>query len=208
MNSNTSSVRLAKTDDEASSSPRRFLHPGDGAWHVQIIQGETFVTTAPDEVLTTVLGSCVAACIRDAVAGVGGMNHFLLPGTDGGDRNARCYGVNAMELLINGLMKHGALRNRMEAKLFGGANVMAGFSDIGFHNSEFATRFLQDEGIRLVGGDIGGNNPRRIEYWPLSGRARQMSVGDNREGIVRQELALTRRAKSAVANESNDVELF
>jgi chemotaxis protein CheD len=201
-------ARASKSGAEDFASPRRFRHPSDGTWHVQITQGETFVTTAPDEVLTTVLGSCVAACIRDAVAGVGGMNHFLLPGNDGNEKDALCYGVNAMELLINGLMQNGALRNRMEVKLFGGANVMAGFTEIGSRNGEFATHFLREEGIRLVGGDLGGTQPRRIEYWPITGRARQMTVGDNKEEILRRELALAPRKKPDVATESDDVEMF
>jgi chemotaxis protein CheD len=208
MKSNAVIARTDKNGADDSASPRRFLHPNDGAWHVQITQGETFVTTEPDEVLTTVLGSCVAACIRDPVARVGGMNHFLLPGTDSSDKDALCYGVNAMELLINGLMQHGAQRNRMEAKLFGGANVMAALSDIGSRNAEFARHFLQEEGIRVVGGDLGGVNPRRIEYWPLTGRARQMTVGDNSEELVRRELALAPQKKSNVASERDDVELF
>ena len=92
------------------------------AKRVHIIQGEYKVVSDPDVVLTTILGSCVAACLRDPVSGVGGMNHFLLPGTGsvtGGD--ATRYGVHLMELLINGLLKQGARRDRLEAKIFGGA---------------------------------------------------------------------------------------
>jgi chemotaxis protein CheD len=186
--------------NHAIRQPRRYLHPGDGVWRVQITQGETFVTTQPDELLTTVLGSCVAACIRDPLARVGGMNHFLLPGSEGDDKHAIYYGINAMELLINGMMQHGAQRNRMEAKLFGGANVMASLTDIGTRNGEFAIRYLVQEGIRHAGGDLGGNSPRKIEYWPLTGRARQMLVGGDSEELVRHEIAL--------APQQGDVELF
>jgi chemotaxis protein CheD len=189
--------------------PRRYRHPQEGNWHVQLTQGETFVTDASDEVLTTVLGSCVAACIRDPVVAVGGMNHFLLP--DGNDKhaNALCYGINAMELLINGIMKRGGVRSRMEAKLFGGANVMATLSEIGSRNAEFARRFLTDEGIRIVGGDLGGVLPRRIEYWPVTGRARQMTVGDEGEEVIRQELAQSgSRWTNHVNTDDGDVELF
>ncbi|MGZ5927150.1 MAG: chemotaxis protein CheD, partial [Rhizomicrobium sp.] len=102
------------------------------------MQGDTYVSDKPNEVLVTILGSCIAACIRDPHLGVGGMNHFLLPhGSDVG-RDARCYGINAMELLINELLKSGARRERLQAKIFGGANVMAGLSDIGGRNAEFA----------------------------------------------------------------------
>lgn len=99
------------------------------AKRVHIIQGEYKVVSDPDVVLTTILGSCVAACLRDPVSGVGGMNHFLLPGTGsvtGGD--ATRYGVHLMELLINGLLKQGARRDRLEAKIFGGAKTIASFS--------------------------------------------------------------------------------
>jgi chemotaxis protein CheD len=206
MKLNTVDVRTR--DDRAPASPRRFRHPADGVWHVQLTQGDTFVTSESDEVLTTVLGSCVSACICDPVTGVGGMNHFLLPGDDGSDRNARYFGVNAMELLINGLLKKGGVRERFEAKLFGGANVLPGLTAIGSRNCEFAKGFLADEGIRLVGGDLGGVLPRKIEYWPVTGRARQMAVGDSREELLREELERSRRKAPAPGSRSEDVELF
>jgi chemotaxis protein CheD len=143
---------------------------------VHIIQGEYKVVDDPDVVLVTILGSCVAACLRDPVAGVGGMNHFLLPGsggavTSGGD--ATRYGVHLMELLINGLLKQGARRDRLEAKIFGGAKTIASFSNVGEQNAAFATQFLKDEGIPIVGSSTGGEHGRKLEFWPLSGRARQ-----------------------------------
>lgn len=146
------------------------------AKRVHIIQGEYKVVRDPDVVLATILGSCVAACLRDPVAGVGGMNHFLLPGTggalmSGGD--ATRYGVHLMELLINGLLKQGARRDRLEAKIFGGAKTIASFSNVGEQNAEFATQFLKDEGIPIVGASTGGEHGRKLEFWPLSGRARQ-----------------------------------
>jgi len=189
--------------------PRRFLNPQDGCWHVQITQGETHVSGVDNEVLTTVLGSCIAACIRDPLARVGGMNHFLLPEGDGKDRNAQRYGVNAMELLINGLLKRGATRNRLEAKLFGGANVLAGLSDVGSRNAAFAEKFLRDEGIPVVGGDVRGNRPRRIQYWPFSGRARQlaMPVAESASVVERERATVTATGRNNV-EDGNDVELF
>ena len=143
---------------------------------VHIIQGEAKWGSGEDLVMTTLLGSCVAACMRDPVAGVGGMNHFLLPG--GGDDQSRSrsesYGLYLMELLINGLLKTGARRERLEVKLFGGARTVSGLSDIGAKNAAFAKTFLQVEGITFAGGDLGGESGRRIEYWPHSGRARQI----------------------------------
>ncbi|PSJ50132.1 chemotaxis protein CheD [Mesorhizobium soli] len=138
------------------------------------MRGEFYVVDRSEVVLTTLLGSCVAACLRDPQARVGGMNHFLLPGTLGAARqDAERYGVHLMELLVNGLLARGAQRQRLEAKLFGGARTLEGLSDIGALNAEFAKGFLRHEGIAVVGGDLGGERGRRIEYWPVSGRARQ-----------------------------------
>jgi chemotaxis protein CheD len=147
----------------------------DNVRRIRIIQGEYKVIGDPGTVLSTILGSCVATCLRDPEAGVGGMNHFLLPGDLGGSRagEAERYGVDLMELLINGLLKRGAQRSRLEGKLFGGARMIEGLSDIGAKNAEFAKRFLKNEGIRVVAEDLGGVQGRRIEYWPVSGRARQ-----------------------------------
>ena len=147
---------------------------------VHVIQGEFFVTEAPDVVLTTILGSCVAACMRDAVAGVGGMNHFLLPGDD--DRQTeggRRYGVQAMELLVNGLLRRGARRDRLEAKLFGGGRLIDGLTDVGDQNAAFAEKFLRDEGIQYLGGSLRGDQARRVQFWPVSGRARQICLARN-----------------------------
>ncbi|MCK9910389.1 hypothetical protein MXD81_14690, partial [Microbacteriaceae bacterium K1510] len=109
--------------------------------------------------------------MRDPVAGIGGMNHFLLPGD--AQRAASCdaerYGVHLMELLVNGLMSRGANRGRLEAKLFGGARTIFKSSDVGQMNGDFAERFLKNEGIRIVGSSLGGSSGRRVEYWPVTG---------------------------------------
>ncbi|MDX1125885.1 chemoreceptor glutamine deamidase CheD [Sinorhizobium medicae] len=146
---------------------------------VHVIQGEFKVVNDPDIVLSTILGSCVAACLRDPVTGVGGMNHFLLPGSTSSPSSgadATRYGVHLMELLINGLLKQGARRDRLEAKIFGGARTIARFSNVGEQNAAFARRFLMDEGIRIVGESTGGDHGRKLEYWPSSGRARQYAL--------------------------------
>ncbi|OLP42833.1 chemoreceptor glutamine deamidase CheD [Rhizobium oryziradicis] len=161
------------------------------ARRVHIIQGEYKVISDPDVVLSTILGSCVAACLRDPVAGVGGMNHFLLPGSanpgmGGGD--ATRYGVHLMELLINGLLKKGAKRERIEAKVFGGAKTIATFSNVGEQNAAFAMQFLRDEGIKVVGSSTGGEHGRKLEFWPVSGRARQYPLtGAETQKTVAQE---------------------
>ena len=164
----------------------------DGFRRLHVIQGEWKVSNDPSVVLSTVLGSCVAACLRDPVAGVGGMNHFLLPGSadsmsQGGDMSR--YGVHLMELLINGLLKQGARRDRLEAKIFGGAKTIASFSNVGQQNADFAMGFLRDEGIQIVGSSTGGEAGRKLEYWPVSGRARQYALtGAETQRTVQQEI--------------------
>jgi len=181
----------------------------DGAARrVHIIQGEYKVISDPDVVLSTILGSCVAACLRDPVAGVGGMNHFLLPGTGntagtGGD--ATRYGVHLMELLINGLLKQGARRERLEAKIFGGAKTIASFSNVGEQNARFATEFLQDEGIRIVGASTGGEHGRKVEFWPVSGRARQIPLTG---AETQKTVALEQRPVVAPKPVESSVEFF
>jgi chemotaxis protein CheD len=152
---------------------------------IHLVQGEFRVTSDPDVMLTTLLGSCVAACLRDPLAGVGGMNHFLLPGRETQERRleAESYGVHLMELLVNGLLQHGARRERLEAKLFGGGRTMSGLSDIGSLNAEFAERFLANEGIACVGKSLRGEQGRRIQYWPVSGRARQTFITPDKVAV-------------------------
>ncbi len=150
-----------------------------GDRRINIVQGEFTVSDDPEVVLTTLLGSCVAACIRDPIAGVGGMNHFLLPGSEvGSAKDSERLGVHLMELLLNGLMRQGAHRDRLEAKLFGGARMMSGLSDIGRKNADFAKRFLAYEGIKIIGGDTGGQQGRRIQFAPVSGRAMQSYISN------------------------------
>ena len=151
---------------------------GAGERRIHVIQGEFRVNDDPNVVFTTILGSCVAACMRDPDAQVGGMNHFLLPGSDdqSKSREAESYGVHLMELLVNDLLRHGARRERLEAKLFGGAATMQGLCDVGALNSRFAERFLRHEGIAYAGGSLGGDRGRRVQFWPTSGRARQAAL--------------------------------
>lgn len=163
---------------------------------VHIVQGEYHVTVDPAVVLSTILGSCVTACLRDPLARVGGMNHFLLPDGDGtgGVSRGLQYGVHAMELLVNGVLKHGGRRERLEAKLFGGARLQANLPDIGRKNAEFATEFLRREGISHRGGSLGGFAARRIQFWPCDGRARQAMVDDQAARIVASEQRIERPA--------------
>ncbi|MBW6506996.1 MAG: chemotaxis protein CheD [Rhodobacteraceae bacterium] len=138
-----------------------------------IAQGEYLTGDGRGGSISTILGSCVASCLFDTEARLGGMNHFLLP--DGGSVGvqAASFGINAMELLINDLIKQGAQRPRLKAKVFGGARMIAGLTDIGAKNGEFIRAFLHKEGIACVGASLGGMHARRVEFWPESGRARQ-----------------------------------
>ncbi len=171
---------------------------------VNIVQGEFHVTDDPAVVLTTILGSCVAACLHDRVAGVGGMNHFLLPGFDGpGERGAE-QGVHAMELLVNGLLKSGARRDRLEAKLFGGARMLRGLTDVGSMNADFAERFARRERITVTGGSLRGEQGRRIQYWPIAGRARQLALGGPETEVFASERIVPPRR----ADEGGALELF
>jgi len=147
------------------------LHPIGGLRNVG--QGEFHVAETSGVVLTAVLGSCVAACLWDSEAGVGGMNHMVLPDGEAGDLGRVRVGVNEMELLINGILRSGGARSRPQAKLFGGARMVAGLSDVGVRNARFAADFLAREGIPLLSTSLGGTKARRVQFWPQSGRARQ-----------------------------------
>jgi chemotaxis protein CheD len=174
---------------------------------VHIVQGEQFVSEDPNVVIATLLGSCVAACLRDPVAGVGGMNHFLLPGADSsrGETENIGIGVHAMELLVNALLSHGARRERIEAKLFGGANVVAGLTRVGEKNAKFAEEFLRREGIQHVGGSLRGDSGRRLQFWPVSGRARQVFMGSTAPELIARE---TRPVAPVKTEDSGALELF
>jgi len=142
---------------------------------VKILPGEYFVTQR-ELVIVTVLGSCVSVCLRDRVNGIGGMNHFMLPGNhDGGlspiSASAR-YGVYAMELLINHLLKLGARRSDFEAKVFGGGSVLRGMTanNVGERNAEFVREYLATENIQIAAQDLLDIYPRKVYYFPNTGR--------------------------------------
>ncbi|MDB5448142.1 MAG: cheD [Phenylobacterium sp.] len=178
----------------------------DGPRPVHIVQGEHHVTNDPEVVLTTILGSCVAACVRDPLTGVGGMNHFLLPGDDRhkGDPDSVRYGVHAMELLVNALLSRGARRERLEVKLFGGARLITGLTDVGELNATFAEDFLRREGLSHVGGSLRGDCGRRIQYWPVNGRARQVFLTKETPEVFARE---TQRVPKPAAD-TGALELF
>ncbi|MBP0481393.1 chemotaxis protein CheD [Sagittula salina] len=164
---------------------------------INVIQGDYMISEDPSAVLTTVLGSCIAVCLFDATRGIGGMNHFLLPSREGAEGENVRYGAYAMELLINGMLKQGADRSRIQAKMFGGASMMGNLRDIGASNAAFAKAFLADEEIPCVAESTGGNSARRIRFWPTSGRVRQLLVTGEAEPVPVEKPALPPRPAKA-----------
>jgi chemotaxis protein CheD len=141
---------------------------------VTLFSGDYFVTDQPRHMIMTILGSCVAACMHDPVTRVGGMNHFLLP--ESPDLNLRHgsdaarYGAYAMEQLINGIIKLGGVKSRLEVKVFGGGNVIDSSSMIGSRNIAFVRDFLESENLPILGEDLGDTYPRRLRYYPDTGK--------------------------------------
>ena len=199
------------SDAGVRNSGRRFFDSTTDAWVVKVFPGEYYVTGKADEVLVTVLGSCVSACIRDPLMGIGGMNHFMLPASQSGrwgaDAEPTRFGNFAMEKLINELIKAGGVRERMEIKVFGGGNVTESTQAIGTQNADFVLRYLQDEGLRSVASDLGGDHPRRIHYYPKTGRViRRLLVTSEFATIARDESDYASRLSSTKT--SGEIQLF
>lgn len=162
------------------------------------VQAGEFVATDRDLALVTVLGSCVAACIRDRDSGIGGMNHFMLPrsGGDCGPASATArYGVNAMELLINELIRLGERRANLEAKVFGGGNILPGITrvNVGEMNATFVRDFLREESIPLLAQDLQGTVSRKVEFLPASGHARVRDIGGRVATVLESEMRYVAR---------------
>lgn len=175
---------------------------------VKLLPGEYYVHDADDLLLMTVLGSCVAACLVDRAARIGGMNHFMLP--DGG--SAGRYGAFAMELLINEMMKRGARRERFEAKVFGGGQVMRNFStmNVGEQNVKFIEQFLAAERISIVSRDVLDIHPRKVCMFPGSARVLCKKLAATQvDAIATEESAFRGRlARPSPAAAAGSVELF
>jgi chemotaxis protein CheD len=192
---------------------QRFWEPDTGRWTAKILPGEYYVT-CNDEAITTVLGSCISACVRDPHRGIGGMNHFMLP-EETGSRESRHpqvglatrYGSYAMESLVNDLLKHGAARERLEVKLFGGGRILTSMTDVGARNIEFIHGFVRLEGYRIAAEDVGGTQPRKIVYFPAEGRVRvrRLRAIENRSIADREQIYLASLGRQA---DGGAVELF
>lgn len=178
----------------------------------KILPGEYYATTR-DMVVVTVLGSCVATCLRDKTTGIGGMNHFMLPYSDNDPNNplstSARYGTYAMEMLVNHLLKLGAKRSNFEAKVFGGGNVLRGFtvSNVGARNAEFILDYLKTEKISVMAQDLLDIYPRKVYFFPRTGKVlvKKLRKVHNNTIIDREKDYSSRLAYSSV---EGDVELF
>ncbi|CAN8139285.1 chemoreceptor glutamine deamidase CheD [Thiomicrorhabdus sp. 6S2-11] len=190
---------------------QKSIDPAEGITTVKILPGEFYVTK-DNERIETVLGSCIAACVRDPIAGLGGMNHFMLPvdksaaaASELSDANR--YGNYAMENLVNALLSRGAKRERLEFKLFGGGRIMASMTNIGWYNIGFAFDYIYTEGFKIVAQDIGDVFPRKVIYYPNSGRARVRRLNKmHNESLAAQENQYIHNIESKPVE--GDVELF
>ena len=181
----------------------------------KILPGEYYYTPK-DMLIVTVLGSCVSACIRDPMRGIGGMNHFMLPASQREDDDrwrhgqmdaAARYGNYAMELLINTILKHGGNRAHLEVKIVGGGRILTHMTDIGQRNITFVREYLRIEGLQVIAEDVGDIHPRKVYYRPSLGKVRMQKLRALRnDTIVRREKAYMHAlAQQPVCG---DVELF
>lgn len=201
-----------KYEDDVHFAPNTYWDRNFNCEAVKILPGEYYVTTG-NKLIVTVLGSCVSVCLRDTFSGAGGMNHFLLP-NDGTNESGLLtesarYGVYAMELLINHLLKIGANRNRFEAKIFGGGNVLRGMTvnNVGERNAEFVLDYLHNEGIPIVAQDLLGEFPRKVYFFPSEGKVMVRKIKTiHNTTILDRESEYRMRVK--YTPKSGDVELF
>lgn len=181
----------------------------------KILPGQFYVS-AQGEMISTVLGSCISACIRDKRLGIGGMNHFMLPEsadgkgsweTSGMTGSSSRYGNWAMEFLINAILKQGGHKSDMEVKLFGGGAVLSNMTDVGQRNIEFARSYLEQEGLSVVAQDVGGLYPRKVLYFPDTGSVKMRKLKTHRNDTVeRREQAYIQSISEKPA--AGEVELF
>lgn len=157
----------------------RYWDKRSGMSTAKILPGEFYVT-AHNEAITTILGSCISACVRDPKAGLGGMNHFMLPISNSANSiekaDAARYGNFAMEQMINDILRNGGTRQNLEIKIFGGGRVMRGVTDVGNKNIDFVREYIQLEGLSLLAEDVGGNYPRKVVYHPKTGKVKMKKL--------------------------------
>ena len=184
---------------------RRFYNAKYAMHVVKVFAGDWYISGRDDEMLTTILGSCVAACIRDPVLRVGGMNHFLLPGDDasGFAPGAARYGAFAMESLIKAIVEAGGDASRLEIKVFGGANIVQDADPVGSRNAQFVREFLRNGGFKIAAEDLEGALPRSICYYPASGETRVRPLRRKDDLKVAEEEARYARDVAAAATKNH-----
>lgn len=193
-------------------APNLYFDKNFNVQAAKILPGEYYVTTR-DMLIVTVLGSCVSACIRDNRSGIGGMNHFMLPESDNDPNNplstSARYGTYAMEVLINHLMKLGVRRQNLEAKVFGGGNVLKSFTstNVGTRNADFVLQFLGMEKIPIVAQDLLDIHPRKVYFFPKTGRVMVKKLRSMHNNTV-YERESEYKSRIGHANVAGDIELF
>ncbi len=178
---------------------------------VKISPGDYYITDQK-EIITTVLGSCISACIRDTRIHIGGMNHFMIPvkcphtSCPEQDMDMR-YGTYAMEHLINDIYKYGGSRKYLEIKLFGAGNVLVGAGNVGTKNINFIRQFMHTEGYKITSENLGGDHPRKINYCPITGKVMMKRLASNKLAeIQREEKALQNKVENTVV--AGEIDLF
>ena len=201
---------MTATHAGAAADPRVYWDAKIGSKATIVLPGDHLVTEDKELAIVTLLGSCVAACIRDVETGVGGLNHFLLPE----DKSARSeagsgslrYGTNAMEVLINDILRRGASKARLEAKVFGAGNVIdtSASETVGDRNARFVVDYLRREGVTVAASDLGGSRARRIFFFPSTGRVSVLRLEP--ASVREQEMRL--KEKVDTGPKTGGVELF
>lgn len=197
-------------------SINRYWDKTHDSFAAKILPGEYYVT-AEDEVIVTVLGSCVSACVRDKIFGIGGMNHFMLPASSsdmshhlqegGNSTEATRYGGYAMEMLINDILKHGGRRENLEIKIFGGGKIISNMSDVGKRNVQFIEQYIKNESLPLISEDTGDVYPRKVVFHPLSGKVKMKRLQSlHNETLIQREVDYQQQI--AEKPTTGEVELF
>ncbi|PPC90214.1 MAG: chemotaxis protein CheD [Methylobacter sp.] len=208
-------IALAKPSVDGFDSIGRYWDKEYDVIAAKILPGEYYVTKE-NELITTVLGSCISACIRDKESGIGGMNHFMLPETNAGKLksgneavigNATRYGNYAMEHLINTIITNGGKRRNLEVKVFGGGKIVPTLSDVGRKNIEFILEYIDAEGLSLLSQDLGDIYPRKVIYFPKTGKVKMKKIQDlHTDSIAVRETQYFNTIKNAPVE--GEVELF
>ena len=206
---------LSALSIEGFSSIKRYWDKQNHIIAAKLLPGEYYVTKE-DELITTVLGSCISACVRDSILGIGGMNHFMLPeitkarlrsGDDAVVGNATRYGNYAMEHLINTILSNGGKRKNLEVKLFGGGKIIPTMSDVGERNIQFILEYVDTEALNLLAQDLGDIYPRKVNFYPKTGKVKMKKIQD----IHNETLAIRERRYGNSINDmpvESEVELF